>query len=676
MDLFEFQGKQYFATFGIPVSPGGVAATVDESVAAAEKAGYPVVVKAQVQVGGRGKAGGIQLAKDADEVRTHAGAILGMDIKGHIVKRVWVEHASDIAKEYYASFTLDRSAKLHLGMLSARGGVDIEQVAEEEPDAIARIHVDPVDGLDEARARAWVTDAKLDAEAIDGAVDILVKLYRCYVDGDADLVEINPLILTPDGKVHALDAKVTLDDNASFRHPEWDEFRGLSEIDPREALAKEHGLQYVGLDGDVGVIANGAGLAMSTCDVVNQVGGKPANFLDIGGGASAQVMANALEVINKDPNVKSIFINIFGGITKGEDVANGIVQAMGQVKLNSPIVIRLDGTNAEQGREILKSHESDRLISVPTMVGAAQKAVELAGSARVSIFVNKDTLVIWQGITGGQGSYYSVRNREYGTQVVGGVNPKKAGTDVQGIPVFATVAEAKAATGATVSVVIIPAAGAAGAVMEAAEADMELVVCLTEGIPAQDEAGFFNTVRRFHPGTRILGPNCPGLVTVGECNIGFIPADVAKPGGPVGIVSRSGTLTYQALKELGDMNIGVTTCVGIGGDPVPGTSFIDCLAAFEADPDTKAVMLFGEIGGSAEEEAAAFIADKMTKPVSAYVAGVTAPPGKKMGHAGAIISGSKGTASAKMEALAAAGVKVGRNPTECGELMAEIVKGL
>ena len=318
MDLFEYQGKQYFARFGIPVSPGGVADTVDDAVAVAEKAGYPVVVKAQVQVGGRGKAGGIKLAADAGEVRTHAGAILGMDIKGHVVRRLWVEHASDITAEYYASFTLDRAAKLHLGMLSARGGVEIEQVADEDPAAIARIQVDPVDGLAEATCRRWVGDARLDAAATEGAVDILLKLYRCYVDGDADLVEINPLILTPEGRVHALDAKVTLDDNAAFRHPEWDEYRGLEVLDPREQLAKEKGLQYVGLDGFVGIIANGAGLAMSTCDIVNQVGGQPANFLDIGGGANAEVMANALEVINTDANVKAIFINIFGGITKGE----------------------------------------------------------------------------------------------------------------------------------------------------------------------------------------------------------------------------------------------------------------------------------------------------------------------------------------------------------------------
>jgi succinyl-CoA synthetase beta subunit len=378
VDLFEYQGKQYFARYGIPVSPGGVATTVDEAVAAADSAGYPVVIKAQVQVGGRGKAGGIKIANDADEVRLHAGNIIGMDIKDHIVKIVWVEHASDIAKEYYASFTLDRSAKKHLAMVSAQGGVEIEAVADKDPDAIAKAHIDPVDGLDEATARRLVEEAGLDEEARDGAVDILLKLWTCYVDGDADLVEINPLILTPEGAVHALDAKVTLDDNAAFRHPEWAEFAGVADLDPRDALAKEKGLQYIGLDGEVGIIANGAGLAMSTLDVVNQVGGKPANFLDIGGGANAEVMAGALEVINTDENVKAIFINIFGGITKGEDVANGIVEAFKRVDLKAPIVIRLDGTNAVEGRAILKEHESDRLISKPTMVEAAKAAVALA----------------------------------------------------------------------------------------------------------------------------------------------------------------------------------------------------------------------------------------------------------------------------------------------------------
>ena len=377
MDLYEYQGKQFFASFDIPVSDGDAVRTVDEAVAVAERIGYPVVVKAQVQVGGRGKAGGIKLANDADEVRTHAGAILGMDIKGHTVEIVWIEVASDIEEEYYASFTLDRGAKKHLGMLSASGGVEIETVAEDDPDAIAKIHIDPVDGLTEAQAREWVAAAKLNPKATEGAVDILQKLYRAYTEGDADLAEINPLILTPDGRVHALDAKVTLDGNAAFRH-EWAEYEATQVRDEREQAAAAKGLQYVGLDGSVGVIANGAGLAMSTLDVVNQAGGQPANFLDIGGGASADVMADALEVINNDPKVKSIFINIFGGITRGEEVANGIVQALARVTIDAPIVIRLDGTNADEGRAILAEHESDRLVSRPTMLEAARTAVDLA----------------------------------------------------------------------------------------------------------------------------------------------------------------------------------------------------------------------------------------------------------------------------------------------------------
>jgi len=382
VDLFEYQGKQYFARFGIPVSPGGVADTVEQAVAEADKAGYPVVVKAQVQVGGRGKAGGIKLAATPDEVREHAGNILGMDIKGHVVKRVWVEHASDISAEYYASFTLDRSAKKYLSMVSARGGVDIEQVAEEEPDAIVKTWIDPVDGLSVEQAREIAVAAKLDAEAIDGAAEILTKLYHCYVEGDCDLAEINPLILTPDGRVHALDAKVSLDDNAAFRHPEWEEYAATVELDDREKLAREKGLQYIGLDGSVGIIANGAGLAMSTLDVVNQVGGRAANFLDIGGGASADVMAAALEVINSDENVRAILVNIFGGITKGTEVANGIVEALNRVDVKAPIVIRLDGTLAEEGRRIIAPLLSDRLISQPTMLDAARTAVALAQGSK------------------------------------------------------------------------------------------------------------------------------------------------------------------------------------------------------------------------------------------------------------------------------------------------------
>lgn len=379
MKLHEYQGKALLRKAGLPVPRGEVVFNAS-GVDAALKAlgGEKGVAKAQAFTGGRGKAGGIKLAGDADEVRTHASNILGMDIKGHTVRTLWIELASDIAEEYYASFTLDRSAKKHLGMLSAQGGVEIEAVAEADPDAIAKIWIDPVDGLTEDVARTWVQDAKLNPAATDGAVDILLKLYRAYTEGDADLCEINPLILKPTGEVHALDAKVTLDGNSVFRHPEYAEYEATQVRDEREQAAHEKGLQYVGLEGSVGVIANGAGLAMSTVDIVNQVGGKPANFLDIGGGANADVMAGALEVINNDPEVKAIFINIFGGITKGDEVANGIITAMGRVDIDVPIVIRLDGTNADEGRAILQPHLSDKLQLASTMVEAAETAVALA----------------------------------------------------------------------------------------------------------------------------------------------------------------------------------------------------------------------------------------------------------------------------------------------------------
>ena len=378
MDLFEYQGKQFFSEYGLPVSDGEITFTVEEAVDAAQRLGTPVMVKAQVHTGGRGKAGGVKYAATIEDVREHASNIFGLNIKDHVVKRIWIEKASDIEEEYYASFTLDRSAKKHLGMLSAEGGVEIETVAEENPEAIAKVWIDPTSGLTNELAESWVQSANLPVQAVEGTVRILLDLYQSYVKGDADLVEINPLILTSDGDVHVLDAKVTLDGNSIFRHPEYAEFDKTQTRDERETAAHDRGLQYVGLNGTVGVIANGAGLAMATVDVVNQVGGAAANFLDIGGGANAEVMAGALEVINNDPEVKSIFINIFGGITRGEEVANGIIEALQNVDIEAPIVIRLDGTNADEGRSILQPHLSETLLMAPTMLDAAQQAVDLA----------------------------------------------------------------------------------------------------------------------------------------------------------------------------------------------------------------------------------------------------------------------------------------------------------
>ena len=382
MDLFEYQGKQYFARYGIPVSPGGEAETVDQAMTVAEGLEFPLVVKAQVRVGGRGKAGGIQLADTLDEVRTHATNILGMDIKGHTVHRLWIERSSDIAKEYYVSFTLDRPNKVYIGMLSKEGGVEIETVAEENPDAIIKLSINPLDGLSLETAAKWVADADLDEEAREQAAALIVKLYTCYVEGDCDLAEINPLILTTDGVVRALDAKVTLDVNATYRHPEWEVWSVTDTEDEREAMAKEKGLNYIGLDGSVGIIANGAGLAMSTLDVVQQAGGTAANFLDIGGGANADLMTAAMEVVNADPAVRSIFVNIFGGITRVDEVAKGIIEALRRVDITSPIVLRLDGTNAVEGRALLEPHLNAQLISEPTMLAAARRAVDLAAAPK------------------------------------------------------------------------------------------------------------------------------------------------------------------------------------------------------------------------------------------------------------------------------------------------------
>jgi succinyl-CoA synthetase beta subunit len=357
------------------VPEGGVAATPEEAQAGADILGYPVVVKAQVRAGGRGKAGGIKVATTNDEVAAHAAAILGMEIGGQPVHSVLVEPAVDIASEHYASFTVDRAGRAHFGIVSARGGVDIEEVAKDDPDAVVRMQVDPLGGFSAEQAQQLATEAHLDP----GAAAVLEQMYAAYVEGDAELVEVNPLAMLASGQVIALDAKVTLDESAAVRHPEWDEWRGTDTGDERERLARQKGLNYVGLSGTVGIIGNGAGLVMSTLDVVSRAGGTAANFLDVGGGASADVVGAALYVVNSDPAVRAIFVNIFGGITRGEEVANGILHAIETVDLQSPIVIRLDGTNAEEGRALLAAHESDRLISEPTMTSAARRAVELAG---------------------------------------------------------------------------------------------------------------------------------------------------------------------------------------------------------------------------------------------------------------------------------------------------------
>jgi len=377
MDLFEHEGKELFARFGIPVSEGRVATTPDEARAAAEELGGPVVVKAQVLTGGRGKAGGVKLATSPDEADALARDILGLDIRGHVVRRLWLEQASDIAREYYLSVTLDRGAGRTLLMFTTEGGVEIEQVAAESPDALVRVHVDPLEGLEPHHLRELTAGVADEGERAQ-IERIAEALYDCYVESDATLCEINPLIVTPDGTVRALDAKVTIDDSALPRHPDLAMLRDTWAADPLEAFARERDVIYVKLDGSVGILGNGAGLSMSTVDVVVVAGGKPANFCDLGGGGSAEGVVAALEVISRDPQVRSILFNIFGGITRCDEVARGILTALDQIELSVPIVVRLDGTNAEEGRKILADAGNPAVHVSPTMLEAAQLAVELA----------------------------------------------------------------------------------------------------------------------------------------------------------------------------------------------------------------------------------------------------------------------------------------------------------
>lgn len=381
MDLFEYQGKQLFAGHGIPVSSGEEADTPEAARAAAERIGGQVVVKAQVLIGGRGKAGGIKLASTPAEAEEHARNILGLDISGHIVRRLWVESASDIAKEYYASITFDRGEKKPLVMLSAEGGIDIEEVAVNRPEALARLHVDPLTGFQAHHARWLAYHANIDTEAISGVVSILVKLYQAFVDLDASLMEINPLILTTDGEVKALDAKVTIDGNALYRHPQIAAMQSTTTDDPQERMAQERGVTYVKLDGDVGILGNGAGLVMSTLDVVALAGGRPANFLDAGGGSKADDVVTALEVLLSDPKVKVLLVNIFGGITRCDEVAEGLLTALDRLGATLPIVVRLDGTNEDEGRKIIAERAPKNVVVEATMLSAAKRAVALAKEA-------------------------------------------------------------------------------------------------------------------------------------------------------------------------------------------------------------------------------------------------------------------------------------------------------
>src|SRR3954465_5148828 len=679
MKIHEYQAKAILSKYGVAVPRGEMVTSREEAERAAKNlmstGATGVVVKAQIHAGGRGKGGGVKIAKSVDEAGQIAEKMLGMQLvthqtgpEGKKVQRLLVEETLPIDRELYLGIVIDRVTGKPTFMASASGGMEIEEVAARDPKAILKEFIEPGQGLEPFQARKLAFALGIKPEMLNEAVKLMTALYKAFDATDASLAEINPFITTKDNRVFALDAKWNFDDNAMFRHKDLKELRDITEEDPLEVEASKYGLNYIKLDGNIACMVNGAGLAMATMDIIKYSGGSPANFLDVGGGANAEQITNAFEILLADKNVRAVLINIFGGILRVDTLANGVVEAAHKTKIKLPVVLRLEGTNVEQGREILQKSGLNFIVGAD-MNDAAEKEVAAAGK-KMSVLVDKNTRLIVQGLTGREGTFHAKGSAEYGTNVVGGVTPGKGGTPHEGWPVFNTVAEAIEKTGANATVIFVPPPFAADAIMEAADAQVPLAVCITEGIPTLDMLRALTLVRASK--TRLIGPNCPGVITAGQAKAGIIPGHICKEG-RVGIVSKSGTLTYEAIHQLTRLGLGQTTCIGIGGDPLIGTSFIDALGLFAGDAATEAVVLIGEIGGNAEQEAATFISGNFTKPVVGFIAGQTAPPGRRMGHAGAIISGGKGTAAEKMAALTAAGVKVVKSPADMGKGIQEVL---
>ena len=560
--------------------------------------------------------------------------------------------------------------------------MEIETVAEKTPERIHKEYVNPATGLIPFQARKLAFALGLEGDQVGKFGKMLTALYNAFVGTDASLLEINPLIVTKTGDLLALDAKMNFDDSALGRHPELKELRDLEEEDPLEVEASKFSLNYIRLDGTIGCMVNGAGLAMATMDIIKLAGGEPANFLDVGGGANKEQIRNAFKILMSDKNVRAVLINIFGGILRCDILAAGVIAAVQELGVRCADR-HPHGRHQRRGRQEdvegkrTEFHDGEldgRGRGKSRGAGALVETKQSRGSRKsrehMAILLDKSTRLIVQGLTGKEGTFHAKQAAAYGTQVVGGVTPGKGGTTHEGWPVFNTVADAVNETGANTSVIFVPAAFAADAVMEAADAGVRLVVCITEGIPTLDMMRAF-TYLKDKP-TRVIGPNCPGAISPGKAKAGIIPGHICREG-RIGIVSKSGTLTYEAIHQLTQLGMGQSSCIGIGGDPLIGTSFVDVLKLFQDDPETDAVVMIGEIGGTAEEEAAQFIQKSFKKPVVGFIAGQTAPPGRRMGHAGAIIAGGKGTAAEKMAALTAAGVKVVKSPADIGTAVKSLI---
>ncbi len=676
MLLNEHKSKQLFHKAGVPV-PQGAAVFPGEESRFNPEFPLPWFLKSQVLAGGRGKAGGIRRIDDAAEFPKAARELFDLEIKGHRVPFIRVEPAAAIAREFYLSLTVSRERRCVLLTVGRQGGVDIENLGS---DNLLVQEIRLPGGLAPNQVRAAFFHLGLEKEQLKEFNILLDSLYRGMLDNGLLMAEINPLIITPKNTFMALDGKVEIDDNHAALDPDMEAFYQREHATPEENQARDAGLSFVSLPGWVGLMVNGAGLAMASMDLLNFSGLPASNFLDLGGAADSKRMGTALDLLFGDSKVKAVFINLFGGILSCEKVAEAIRTVLGGQPPEKPIVVRMSGKDAESGQEILKRMDEDNLYLASDMQEAiaildslkpatspalefstpmdrpAGTRIESRGYTSEAAFgIHGDTPILVQGITGQVGRLHTQLMREYGANIVAGVTPFKGGQEVLGVPVYDSVAEARRDHEIGASIIFVPPRLAADAIMEAAFNDIPWTVCITDGIPQHDMLEALERIK--HARTRVVGPNCPGIIVPGQTKIGILPTTPFSPG-PVAILSRSGTLTYEVANRLTASGIGQSLGVGIGGDPFIGVNFVDMFEMIRNHEETKAVVVLGEIGGRAEEDLAEYVMKTgFDKPVVSFIAGQTAPPGKRLGHAGAILEQGVGIDS-KLETMSRAGFAV------------------
>jgi succinyl-CoA synthetase alpha subunit len=671
MKLNEHNSKQLFHEAGVLVPQGLLVGPTDDP---APSFALPWVLKSQVLSGGRGKAGGIRMADTAEQARSELEKIFSLTIKGEKVRLVRIEPKATYTRELYLSIALDRQSRSFCVTAGRFGGVDIESC---DPQTLLVEHAAPDAGLSPFQIRNIFFHLDLPKDLMKPFFALLTNLFDCCLRHRLLLAEINPLVVTDDGQLLALDGKVEIDGHRVGIDPSLNRFFEPLHLSDEENRSREAGLSYHKLDGHVGLMVNGAGLAMASMDILNYSGLAAANFLDLGGGADSGAMRTALNILFDDAQVSMVFINIFGGILSCHKVAQSMLEALDGQEPRKPIVVRFAGNGSAQGLELLHQAALGGLRLCSDLASARAALEKLNGDAkeprhkpasiksmtpllparprseRKPFPLPEGCRILVQGLTGKQGQLHCRLMQEYGSKVVAGVTPGKGGTEILGVPVFNTVREAANAMRIDASIIFVPGAMAPDAVLEAAAAGIGWVICITDGIPQLD---MLRALERLKDSpTRVIGPNCPGLVMPGKTKIGIMPGDIFTPG-PVAVFSRSGTLTYECVDRLTRAGIGQSVCVGIGGDPFVGTSFTDLCKLVRHDPQTRAVVILGEIGGKAEEELGQYMQESgFELPVFGFIAGRTAPPGKRLGHAGAILEKGAGGIEVKLQAMADSG---------------------